>query len=194
MRIIDEQGNRLYLNATEREAFLRAAEKERREVRAMCLLMHDTGIRESEVMEITPARLDIDARTVTIRTLKKRGGAVVHRTIPVRQTTMETLNLVFAVREAQRKGLPDCNAPLWPITRMTVYRHVMQVMIAAGIPPGPQRTPKGLRHGFGVHAIASKVPLNILQRWMGHTSMETTAIYATPVGQEEYGIAEWMWR
>lgn len=194
MKIIDEKGNRLYLNAAEREAFLRAAEKERREVRAMCLLMHDTGIRESEVLEVTPARLDIDARTVTIRTLKKRGGAMVYRTIPVRQSTMETLNLVFAIREAQRKGPPASNEPLWPITRMTVYRHIMQVMTAADIPPGPHRAPKGLRHGFGVHAIASGIPLNILQKWMGHTSMETTAIYATPIGQEEYDIAGRIWQ
>lgn len=194
MKIFDEQGNRLYLNAAEREAFLRAAEKERREVRAMCLLMHDTGIRESEVLEVTPARLDIDARTVTIRTLKKRGGAIVYRTIPIQQATMETLNLVFAVREAQRKGPPACNEPLWPITRMTVYRHITHVMNAAIIPPGPHRSPKGLRHGFGVHAIASGIPLNILQKWMGHTSMETTAIYATPTGQEEYDIAGRMWK
>lgn len=40
----------------------------------MCLLMHDTGADESEILEVTPARLDIDARTVTVRTLKKRGG------------------------------------------------------------------------------------------------------------------------
>jgi len=33
-------------------------------------------------------------------------------------------------------------------------------MVAADIPSGPHRSPKGLRHGFGGHAIASGVALN----------------------------------
>jgi integrase/recombinase XerD len=40
-------------------------------------------------------------------------------------------------------------------------------MEAAGLPEGPHRSPKGLRHGFGVHAISSGVPLNMLGKWMG---------------------------
>jgi hypothetical protein len=37
------------------------------------------------------------------------------------------------------------------------------------------------------------VPLNLLQRWLGHVSMKTTAIYADAVGREEYEIAARMW-
>jgi integrase len=76
---------------------------------------------------------------------------------------------------------------------MTAWRRVIEVMEAAGIPPGPHRCPKGLRHGYGVHAISSGVPLNMLRRWMGHASMETTAIYANALGAEEQGIAARMW-
>lgn len=192
MSIVDKQGNRLYLNAEERSAFVRAAEKEKREIRALCLLMHDTGIRESEALEVTPARFDLDARTVTVRSLKKRRDDV-YRTIPVSPHTMETLNLIFAIREAQGRGGADARARLWDVKRLTVYRHIVRVMKAAGIPEGPHRVPKGLRHGFGVHAVSSGVPLNMLQKWMGHTDMKTTAIYANAVGKEEYGIAERMW-
>jgi integrase/recombinase XerD len=42
--------------------------------------------------------------------------------------------------------------------------------------------PKGLRHSFGVKAIQSKVPLNLVQRWMGHASLRSTAIYADVIG------------
>jgi site-specific recombinase XerD len=76
---------------------------------------------------------------------------------------------------------------------MTAWRRVMEVMQAAGIPAGPHRCPKGLRHGYGVHAISSGVPLNMLCKWMGHASMETTAIYANALGAEEQGIAARMW-
>jgi integrase/recombinase XerD len=63
------------------------------------------------------------------------------------------------------------------------------VIRAAGIPEGPHACPKGLRHGFGVHAIASGVPLNMLSKWMGHASLEVTAIYANALGSEEQGLA-----
>lgn len=33
------------------------------------------------------------------------------------------------------------------------------------------------------------VPLNMLRKWMGHASIETTAIYANAVGAEEQQIA-----
>ena len=59
---------------------------------------------------------------------------------------------------------------------------------------GPQATPKGLRHGFGVHALHSGVPLNLLQKWMGHASISVTAIYGNAVGPEEREIAKRMWQ
>ncbi|MCR9060607.1 MAG: tyrosine-type recombinase/integrase [Rhodobacteraceae bacterium] len=53
---------------------------------------------------------------------------------------------------------------------------------------------KGLRHAFGIHVIASNVSLHMLQRWLGHADMKTTAIYAQAVGPEERQIAARMWR
>ena len=82
---------------------------------------------------------------------------------------------------------------LRPISRITVWRRVTELMEAAGIPDGPHRCPKGLRHGYGVYAIGSGVPLNVLCKWMGHASMEVTAIYANALGAEEQGIAARMW-
>ena len=54
-------------------------------------------------------------------------------------------------------------------------------------------TPKGLRHGFGIKATTSEVPLNMTQKWLGHAKLVTTAIYANAVGPEEQRIAERMW-
>jgi integrase len=66
-------------------------------------------------------------------------------------------------------------------------------MGAAGIADGPHKCPKGLRHGYGVHAIGCGVPLNMLSKWMGHASLEVTAIYANALGEEQYNIAARMW-
>ena len=59
-------------------------------------------------------------------------------------------------------------------------------MRAADIDDGPHATAKGLRHGHGMHAIDSGVPLNTLCKWMGHASVEVTALYApTPCAKEQ---------
>ena len=81
---------------------------------------------------------------------------------------------------------------LWNIDRITAYRWVKQVMNEAGI-YGPQACPKGLRHGFGIHAVLSGIQIHMLQKWMGHADIRTTAIYATAVGREEFKLAEQMW-
>lgn len=66
-------------------------------------------------------------------------------------------------------------------------------MREAAIAEGPHMTPKGLRHSYGIHAIRSSVPLNLVQRWLGHASMSTTAIYLEAMGDEEREIAARMW-
>ena len=59
----------------------------------------------------------------------------------------------------------------------------LQVNIRAGSFPSPD--------GNGVSYL--RVPLNMLKKWMGHASIETTAIYADAVGKEEQEIAARMW-
>ena len=66
-------------------------------------------------------------------------------------------------------------------------------MAQAGV-RGPHASPKGLRHGFGVAAVTAGVPLNLVQKWLGHAQLSTTAIYADAVGEEEHVIAARMWR
>jgi len=45
-----------------------------------------------------------------------------------------------------------------------------------------------------VEAGQKGVPLNIVQRWLGHARMETTAIYANVLGDEERSLARRTWR
>jgi len=66
-------------------------------------------------------------------------------------------------------------------------------MREAGIGPGLFASPKGLRHAFGLNAVRSGVPLTLTQRWLGHASIATTAIYLNVMGAEEREIASRMW-
>ena len=46
---------------------------------------------------------------------------------------------------------------------------------------------------FGDGKVVGRVPLNMLSKWMGHATLEVTAIYANALGAEEQGIAARMW-
>ena len=151
----------------------------------------------SELLEIAPARVDLSGGAIAIRSLKKRRDAAgrprtVYRTVPVPPDFLDTLNTAHGIRETQRSRKRG-GLPLWPLSRVRVWQIVTRIMIEAGIPDGPQRSPKGLRHGFGINATVNGIPLNMVQKWMGHAQLSTTAIYADAVGKEEQDIAARMW-
>lgn len=198
MRLYDGQGNRLYLNAEERAAFLAESRRRPARDRTLCETLHYTGCRPSELIEIAPAWVDLSGSTITLRSLKKRKDStghqkIVYRAVPVPPDYLDLLNMAHGLREAQ-KSRKLAQAPLWPISRVRVWQIVKDVMIAAGLPDAPHRSPKGLRHGFGINATVHGIPLHMLQKWMGHAHLTTTAIYADAVGQEEQDIAARMWR
>ena len=96
------------------------------------------------------------------------------------------------LREAvRRKNAKD--TPSWEWTRGYAWKIIKDVMVEARISYGPHRTVKGLRHGYGIKAIVSGVPLNMLSKWMGHTHIKIKAIYADAIGPEEQDIAARMW-
>ncbi len=194
LQIYDANGNRLYLTPNERDAFLEAAKDAEREVRTFCSVLYYTGCRLSEALELIPARIDFEGKAIIFRSLKKR-GKIIHRAVPVPSEVLDTLDMVHGIREALKRKKNDVlETPLWPWSRATGWRRIKEVMDQAGIKDGPHKSPKGLRHGYGVNAISKQVPLNMLQKWMGHAKMETTAIYANALGDEQIKIAAQMWK
>jgi len=193
MRLYSSGMQRLYINATERARFLRAAKQARPEVNSLCLTLTYTGCRISEALALTPSSIQMSARLITIRTLKRRDANTV-REVPVPRVLILRLQEIHSLAGSTPS---ERDTPLWQhrgkqLSRSTAYRWVKAVMKQAGI-AGAQASPKGLRHGYGIHAMRSGVQLNMLQKWMGHASMETTAIYANAMGKEERAIADRMW-
>lgn len=184
MQLFDAAGQRKYLTPAQREDFLNAAEKAPREVFTFCATLAHTGCRISEALALTAARVDIPAGVVVLESLKKRRKGI-FRAVPVPRTFLETLN---AVHDLHALG----GDQLWHWSRTTAWRRVKEVMDVAAL-RGLYASPKGVRHGFGIKATAAEVPLNITQKWLGHSSLEMTAIYTNAVGPEEQKIAERMW-
>ena len=183
-------GQRKYLTEDEIDRFLAvAALQERSEVRSFCLTLAHTGCRISEALDITAQRVDLAAQAITLQTLKQR-GQVRYRSVPVPGSTIDTLELVHGIRKAQRgRAATD---RLWTWGRTQAFKHVKHVLEAAGI-EGPHASPKGLRHGFGVRAIQKTRNPRLVQRWLGHRSLETTTIYMDVLGQEERDANQAMW-
>ncbi len=195
MNLYTRGGERKYINAEERLRFLQAAEVEDPRLKTLCMTLVYTGCRISEALALTRHHIQPGARIISIRTLKKRGLVVV-REVPV---PCELISELFDVHGTGQTIHPE-NAPegretqerMWPWCRTKAWKRIKDVMKSANI-SGPHATPKGLRHGFGVQAVQSGVPLNLVQRWLGHAHLSTTAIYADAVGPEEYAIARRMW-
>ena len=191
MTLYATDGGRLYLTAGERTAFLKAAERADREDRTLCMTLAYSGCRLSEALALTVDRVDLAAGLLVFESLKKRRTGV-YRAVPVPPALLEALDLVHGIRELQGKRGKGQGVRLWPWGRMTGWRVVHAVMEEAGL-SGPHACPKGLRHGFRVAAVSAGVPLNLVQRWLGHAQLSTTAIYANAVGEEEQSIAARMW-
>ncbi|MBL8227363.1 MAG: tyrosine-type recombinase/integrase [Bryobacterales bacterium] len=184
MQLFDSAGQRKYLTPVQRQDFLRAAKEAPEAVYTFCATLAHTGCRISEALALTGSRVDLAAGVVILESLKKRRKGV-FRAVPVPKEFLQTLDTVHGLAQTG-------DALLWNWSRTTAWRRVKEVMEAASI-RGLYATPKGVRHGFGVKATTSDVPLNMTQKWMGHARLETTTIYADAVGPEERKIAARMW-
>jgi integrase len=191
MQLHTVDGARKYLTAGERDAFLRAAELADRQVRTLCMTLAYAGCRLSEALALTADRVDLAAGTLVFESLKKRRAGI-YRAVPVPPALLDALDLVHGIREQQSRRGQGRGERLWLWSRMTGWRAVHAVMQDARL-DGPHASPKGLRHGFGVAAVSAGIPLNLVQKWLGHAQLSTTAIYADAVGAEEKDIARRMW-
>jgi integrase/recombinase XerD len=149
------------------------------------------GGRISETLALTPAAIDLDTCVVRFETLKRRKRGIV-REVPVPASLLDALDREFNIRVLQRDP-QSSRSRIWPWSRTTGWRYVKATMAATNI-RGIAATPKGLRHTFGVTAFQARLPPHLVQRWLGHASLRTTAIYGAVVGPEERALASHMWR
>ena len=187
IQLVDSKG-RKYLTHDERDRFLAAAAREERpERQTFALTLAHSGARLSEVLALRAADIDLDASAIRIRTLKRR--AEHWREVPLPAEVLRAVELVHGLRAIRSRRAGE---PLWPWSRATGHRRIVSVMERAGI-SGPQACSKGLRHSFGIAAVAAGVPLPTIAAVLGHADISTTAIYTTAVGLEAREFLARMW-
>jgi integrase/recombinase XerD len=213
LSLYSQTGERKYLNRVERrralEVMARMAgdgekngyceaesppkleERRRKRERALfSLLLAWTGGRVSEVLAVRANSFQLDRNVVALRTLKRRRHHV--REIPISPRLMQALDRHFDLATRQRDA-ERANQRLWSwSSRVTAWRFIKDALLEAGV-VGRLACPRGLRHGYAVTALQASVPLNLVQRWLGHARIATTAIYASACGDEEAAFAARLW-
>jgi integrase/recombinase XerD len=189
--LFHHDGSRKYLTQDERRTFLKASARFPREVESFCHVLTYTGCRLAEALALTADRVDLHAHRLTFETLKKRRQGV-FRAVPIPPDLVSMLDFAHDLRRTHRRKDRGRGIHLWSWSPVTAWRKVKAVMVAAEV-QGAHASSKGLRHGFGVAAVQASIPLNLVQRWLGHAQLSTTAIYAEAIGQEELNIVARMW-
>lgn len=183
--MFDLRGERKYLNWPEREAFFRAIKAEPDPLkRLFCLTLFYTGCRLSEGLSLRWEWVDFGEENLVFKTLKQR-DKMHYRSIPVPRDFLKELEELGIPTKAERR--------VWPWSRAKGYRVIKSVMKRAEL-KGIKASPKGLRHSFAIACITRGVTLTTVKKWMGHASLETTAIYLNFIGEEERDQAKLLWK
>lgn len=177
----DATGRRKYLTRLEGKRFLNDIRALPCSERLFSLTLFYTGCRISEALNLKISDIDAKSGVLLITTLKKRGRIVVRR-VPVPKSLAKELKAVAAHSDGR----------IWKFSRSTGWRSVKTAMKRGGI-EGIHATAKGLRHGFGVRCALKQIPVTLIQKWMGHSDLGTTAIYLAVKDDEERELIQKTW-
>jgi len=138
---------------------------------------YGAGLRAGEVVALKVS--DIDSQRMTLRIEQGKGRKDRYAMLP--PLLLERLRTWWRVARAQGKMLdggwlfPGMN-PLEPLTARQLNRAIHDAAIAAGI--DKRVSMHTLRHCFATHLLEQKVDIRVIQVLLGHTKLETTALYA----------------
>lgn len=178
----DDGGRRKYLSRAEGRHFVQHATALSTHRALFCLTIYYTGCRISEALALSWQDVDIETKAVRIRSLKKRGKNEIRR-LPIPAFLVAGLLNISPLED---------NKVFWRFSRTTGWRIIKTVMRQSQI-SGVHATTKGLRHGFGVRSAMMRIPPNLIQQWMGHADLSTTAIYLAVKDDEERELIEKTW-
>lgn len=169
-----------FLTATEMAALLAApdlATWSGRRDRAILLLALQTGLRASELLGLRCEDVEL-RRAAHVRC---RGKGRKERCTPLRKDTVAVLRSWLQERQGARAD------PLFPSSRGGALGHdgladllEKHLMVARRHCPSlasKHLTPHSLRHSLAMNLLRSGVDCSTIALWLGHESVETTAVY-----------------
>lgn len=150
--------------------------------KAMLELMYATGLRVSELINLTPLNIDLDKKIV-----RCYGKGNKERIVPIGNTAIKYLKIYLEEYRdlLTKKTLCDnlfLNNHGKKITRQGFFKNLKIIANKQGITD--DITPHMLRHSFATHLLNNGADLRSIQLMLGHENISTTGIY-TNVGTEK---------
>lgn len=143
--------------------------------RAMLELLYATGLRVSELVNLTTSALN--ARQGVVRVVGKGGK---ERLVPVGAQALDWVRR-FVDQGRGQIGLGNASDALFPsnrgraMTRQTFWHAIKKYAAQAGI--RAPISPHTLRHAFATHLVNHGADLRAVQLMLGHADLSTTQIY-----------------
>ena len=143
---------------------------------AILLFLYKTGARVSEATRLRVGDLQVGRRDGghAFVTLHGKGGKM--RQCPLRPEIERVLIELVEGRAADDAVF--LNRRRQPFTRFGVYWVVERCAAKVPALAGKKITPHVLRHTTACHMVFAGVDINTIRAWLGHSSIDTTNIYA----------------
>lgn len=142
--------------------------------KAMLELLYGTGLRVSEMLNLTFHDIDIESCT-----LRCTGKGRKERIVPIGEYVIDSLNKYLTVREKLSKGrrceyifLSSYGTKM---TRQGFFKFLKNELAIKNI--NKNISPHTLRHSFATHMLEHGANLRIIQELLGHSDIATTRIY-----------------
>lgn len=138
--------------------------------RMLLVLAYVTGMRRSEVLNLTLK--DIDSSRKVIRVIQGKGNK--SREVPVSDSLIQQLRHYYKYFHP-KTYLFEGYKPGMPYSATSIGKIIKNAAANAGIKKNV--SPHILRHSFATHMLEKGVNLKRLQIMLGHNAMKTTSMY-----------------
>ncbi len=143
---------------------------------ALLLFLYNSGARAGEAAQVVVSDLELTP-SPSVRLL---GKGRKERHCPLWPATARVLSRMITSRgPSEPVFLNRCSQP---ITRFGIHKLVRRCALraAAAMPSliAKRVSPHTIRHTTAVHLLRAGVDINTIRAWLGHSSLETTNVYA----------------
>lgn len=157
------------------------ADGKKKEVRDRLILemLYSTGMRVSELCNLPLRAVIFNDKTVDddYKFLTIKGKGQKERIVPLRASVLPLLsNYIQMTKKEGQKYLFSSYGKNQHIDRRTIENVIKQSAISCGINPD-KVSPHVMRHSFATHLLQKGLDIREIQELLGHSSIDTTAIY-----------------
>ena len=159
-----------YLDKHEVDALIKAAPHPKAAL--LMLVQWRAGLRVSEALAVEMSDIKLNSERPTLRIRQGKGGRT--RLVPVHDQLSSAFSNAIAYGQVRRGRIIE-------VTRSTAWRWVRDAaelaMDLGSISEGRRIGTHTLRHSAARHWLSSGIPINVVSRWLGHASLQTTLVY-----------------